>query len=206
MNRRQTIRATALAVIVSTAIFGCAGYSNYPAIPGSKVAIEDPNSANTERVLETALVWFFIRYPVEKGQAAAINMPGGMRKAYYERIVRNVSADGGPDLRPLTPELEHSVPVYHVGRVWVRDHEAKVDVLRPMKELGPGADGKPIYQAITVQLQGGMRPWRALAAKSWEPGIVPVPEAYYCPAVDNPNQYRIYMRERKVAATPEAAN
>jgi len=131
-----------------------------------------------------------VRWPM------VINLPIGMRKIFYDRIAANC----GPLVMPMSPEaLQSGEPIYHVGRVWVRAHESKVDVYRPVPEIGAGADGKLVYQMITVTLEGGFEPWRVVAGRAWEPGAHPVPETYFVPDIDRQDQYYEEMRNRRDA-------
>src|SRR5262249_20624546 len=113
----------------------------------------------------------------------------------------------GPNVHPLTPEIwsDNAYPIYHVSRVWIREHEAKVDVLRPMFEMGPGPDGKPIYQAVTVHLEGRFEPWHVVFGRSLEAGTVPTPAPYFLPEQDDPNQYRTWLRQQQVASNQPPA-
>lgn len=192
-----------IALALLTALGGCYGHSSTPELQGTPAAIDSANSLAAEQCATLAVKWVADRYPPRNDRAQAttpkeagditirfpmvVNMPKGTRKAYYERMARNC----GPEVYPMSPEVESAgLPVYHVGRIWTRAHEAKVDVYRPMPEIesSPGGGG-PVYQMITVILHGGFSPWRVVHGRAWEPGAHPVPPVYYIPGTDRPDQY-----------------
>jgi hypothetical protein len=212
MNARRTLTQAAAIVLAGGTMFslglttGC--HTNYPAVGGTSqiVTSDNPNGIASEHCATEALRWVLVKYPPNEvgKQDIAINLPPGLRKPYYERIAKEV----GPRVHPLTSEIyeTNSMPIYHVGRIWIREKEAKVDVLRPMLELGAGPDGKPVYQVVTVHLEGRFQPWRVVFGRSLEPGVVAVPQPYFLPENDDPNQYRTWLRQQKVATgTPSTA-
>lgn len=197
-------RTVCAALIAAAALGGCTHqYTNYPEIPSAKGLKQDPNSPASESAMVVALQFVANRYPPgtlrldaksskEAGEMRtntpmAVNLPRGQRKSYYERIARKV----GPNVVPMTLETDPSLPVYHVTRVWLRFSEGWVDVMRPMPELGPGPDGKPVYQTVTLKMQGGFGPWRVLHARAWQPGLDPVPEIYLVPDQERIDQYDV---------------
>jgi hypothetical protein len=186
------------------ALAGCRGHTNYPAIPSARLANDNPNEKSPDEVIPEAMRWLIAKYdPAMKDRAFAINGPAGLRRAYYERIARN----SGPLGEPLTPEIweSKSMPIFHIARVWVREREAKVDILRPRSDM-TDAKGQTLYQGITVTLQGEpLRPWRAVYGRSWEDGIIQMPEPYFIPAVDNPEQYRLWRAEKLKGLEPDSA-
>ncbi len=173
----------ALAALVAP---GCTGYHSYPPIKGS-IASTNPNSPPIDELMILSLDWVTTRYPVEgtviagRSPEFAINLPAGVRKSVYEYVARKVSDRA----RPLTAENADKVPIYHIAELWVRDGLAKVTVLRPAYELGPAPDGKPVYQGITLRIEGGLHPWRVVRHQVWEVGTIPMPELYFCPESDD---------------------
>lgn len=184
---RRTLAAPlalgSLALLVSAALLsqGCTGYHSYPPIKGS-MASTNPNSPPVDEIMIASLEWVTTRYPVGgtviSGETPefAINLPRGVRKSVYEHVAAKVSDRA----RPLTPD-NASLPTYHIAELWVRDGLAKVTVLRPAHELGPGPDGKPVYQGITLRIEGGLHPWRVVRHQVWEVGTIQLPELYFCP-------------------------
>jgi hypothetical protein len=200
MAAKMLVAVVGLAAVVGT---GCQKYSTYPAVQTAKGMAEDPNSPTNEAVIVAALQYVATRYPpngtiyakapnaTDKLQADypfAINLPAGMRKSFYERIPTKV----GPLVQPVTQELvaKNELPVYHVTRVWLRFNSSTVDVLRPMPELGAGPDGKPVYQNVTVRLEGGFEPWRVLHARAWDPGSDDAPDYYFVPNMERVEQFK----------------
>lgn len=211
MNRTASILLASL--VCSAALTGCYQQSSYPEIPTSQGYAEDPNRPATEQAMVAALQYVgsrwtpgqrmydpkveprglpYVNYP------CVINLPLGMRKVYYERIPAKI----GPQVLAATPEnVALGLPTFHVTRVWMRFNKAQVDVLRPMPEVGEGPTGKPVYQLITVHLEGGMKPWNVVYARSWPAGQISAPEYSFVPAVDDPNQFIITQKEMHAKAT-----
>lgn len=178
-------------------------YTNYPVVPTAKGLSENPNSPGAESAMIASVQYVASRYgpstrnpePTTAAEAGKMTIdfpmtvaaPAGMRKSFYERLARQI----GPEVSPLTPEsLASGNPIYYITRVWLRGVDGQVDVMRPMPELGRGTDGKPVYQTVTVRLQGSLEPWHVVHARAWEPGIDPVPEPYFVPDVERINQYQ----------------
>jgi hypothetical protein len=191
---------------------GCNTNANYPELSGAEIATESPNREAIERCTVLAVRWVADRYPPRNDRINAstakeaaditvrwpmvLSLPVGTRRYYYERIVKGC----GPEVVAMSPEAEKSgAPVYYVGRVWVRAHEATVDVYRPMPEIGESPTGGLVYQLITVRMSGGFQPWRVMNGRAWEPGAYPLPEKYNIPAKDRPDQYEYEMSLRRNA-------
>lgn len=178
----------------------------------TQYARTNPNAANVERVTMSAVSYVLARHPVRlEDPTVALNLPAGTRQNTYERICREV----GHNVRPLTPELAASrVPIVHVARVWIRAEEATVDVVRPLVEGGLREDGTYASQEFRLKLRGGLNPWSVVYCDVRPVGLANVPELYYMPGADNPNEYRdmkvaqqrerdAMMRERALAAQRE---
>jgi len=212
MRTRLTPILNAFAVVggltVLVALPGCLNYSNYPSQDGAFAATDRPVTPATERAIALAVRWTADRYPPGDLRMAApsskaagditvkgpmvLNLPMGTRQVYYERIARLC----GPEVMPLTPDnMESGIPIYHVGRVWVRAHEAVVDVYRPMPELGTTDDGTPIYQMVTVRMEAGFQPYRVVHGRAWEPGAYDAPPLFPLPQIDRENEYE-FTRDR----------
>lgn len=216
MNTRLIGMMTGRAVLAAAmcvSLVGLAGcnqqYANVPEVPTARGLAEDPNKSSSEGAMVVALQYVANRYAPstlrfdaanskEAGELKTqlpmvINLPRGQRKSFYERIARKV----GPNVLPMTPDVNQALPVYHVTRVWLRFSEGWVDVMRPMPELPPGPDGLPVYQTVTLKLHGGVGPWRIVHARAWTPGMDPVPEPYYMPETDRINEFDYTVRGRE---------
>ncbi len=193
------------AALVCAGLGGCVAYNTYPKVEGYP-AFSNPNDTAVQDLMTVALTWVIQRYPPTEsaGQGApavgveeppggeaggegktagapvparlAINLPPGMRHNVYQLIVKRV----GQGAVPLTPETEN-LPTYHVVRVWAGGDEAKVDIVRPVLSLGTGPDGKPVYQALTVKMRGGLQYWRVTSHRVWSIGAVSAPPPNYVP-------------------------
>jgi len=195
-------------VAMTASLAGCFQNSNYPAIPTSRGYAEDPNKPAAEAAMVAALQYVASRWTPGQREfdvslapnalpmadyPLVINLPLGTRKMLYDRIAKKV----GPEVQPATPEnVTGTLPVFHVTRVWLRADHGTVDVLRPTPELGPDKDGKPIYQKITIRLEGGFKPWNVVHARAWYPGDEQAPEFYFNPQFDVPTQWRVSQREQ----------
>jgi hypothetical protein len=194
---RRTSRP-GLALLAGTcallAIAGCQ-YQNAPAIESSHGVLQDPNNPTPVRLMSTAIRFVAARYdpqtrammedpagplPNTVGFPLAIGCPEGLRAEKYQRVARDI----GANCVPLTQSVleDGTLPVWYVARVWVRQSTATVDVYRPMNELPPGPDGKPVYSMITVRFEGYYNDWRAIHARTWGPGDFPKPTPYFMPA------------------------
>ena len=201
---------------IASGLSGCTSTTNYPEIEGSQATFEDPNEGRTVDAMIVAVRYVGNRYepgrlpeyntmdPAELAESTVgypfiLNVPPGLRKVYYERLCRKI----GDNVRPVTSDVAEmvanhqptDVPLVHIGRVWIREQRAQVDVYRPMPELGLDKNGNQVYQMITVRLTGGIQPWRAIHARAWAPGAFPVPPLYVIPAVDRADQYRVTKHE-----------
>jgi len=218
-TKLQIVAAAGLAIALSAGAFvstGCQEYATYPQVSTAKGMNEDPNNPGSERAIVAALQYVATRYPpsapafqprssTEAGQSKAsypmaVCLPRGMRKSYYERIATEV----GDQVVPLTEDAwsNNSLPVYHVTRVWMRFHNGTVDVLRPMPEMGMGPDGKPVYQKVTVKLEGGLEPWRVIFARAWDPGIESKPDPYFLPETERYDQFKFSQMSPEDQAMP----
>lgn len=190
-----------IALLTTTALGLAAGgltgcqYQNTPKIESARGVTQDPNLPTPVRLMSLAVRYVAARYdpatktmmddpagplPSEVAFPMAIGCPDGMTADKYQRVAREV----GPNCVPLSAKVrdEGVLPVWSVERVWVRGNTATVDVYRPMRELPPGPDGKPVYQMITVRLEGYYNAWRAVHARTWGAGDFPSPSpAVYAP-------------------------
>ncbi len=195
---------------------GCSSTTNYPEIENTKLTFEDPNEWRTVAAMIVAARYVGTRYVPGEGPRfetadpndvaepkvaypMVLNAPPGLRRTYYSRLCREVGASVEPMSESVANAIdageETQIPVFHIGRVWIREQRAEIDVYRPMPELGRGTDGKQIYQMVTVRMTGGFQPWRAIHGRAWAPGAFPTPFAYVIPEVDRSDQYKVSKRE-----------
>ncbi|HYF15811.1 MAG TPA: hypothetical protein VD971_12150 [Phycisphaerales bacterium] len=202
---RSSVRLTVCLVALAGALAGCYQQSTYPAIPTARGYPENPNTPAAEQAIVAAVQYVASRWPpgnrdfdesvTPRGlpmvpYEMVVSLPAGTRKLYYDRMPAKI----GPNVKPATPETVASgAPVFYVTRVWLRFSKGTVDVLRPMVELGSTPDN-PIYQKVTVRLEGGIEPWHVQHARAWAPGEAELPEHFFVPAVDHADQYRITAR------------
>lgn len=167
-----SLKRLALTAAVLAGLAGCVGYSSYPGV--DSLAPSSTNFIQVKPAVTAALREVTERYHPEWAGAFVINLPAGMTPEAQEQIL----ADLGPDARAMTPETVH-FPTYHVGRIWVRGPEAKIDIVRPVLELGPRPDGGIVYQGMTVWLNGGLNPWAVDFVQPWSVGVVTPPDANF---------------------------
>lgn len=191
MNTRvhgsTTARLLALitAAPLAISLAGCVGpHHNYPPIPGTPLAVNNPNAPPVDDLMILSLRWLVKKYPpalagpgVAGEPALAINLPAGVRNDVYWRVAREVSDKAVP----LSREAVGRLPIYHIEQLRVREGRADVTVLRPRQELGIGPGGQPVYEGITLRIEGGFSPWRIVRWQTWEPGVIPTPDLYFCP-------------------------
>jgi hypothetical protein len=153
------------------------GHANIDPIPGT-VATENPNDPPLPTAMTLALRWVTDRYPPEAVDFAsgpmtepfAINFPAGTRTDVARRVCANVNTNS----QPLEADNQ-TLPIYHVGRIWLRGDLATVDILRPVGTYGQGAEGPVLYQCITIKMQGGLRPFGVVSHRIWPVNYSPVP-------------------------------
>lgn len=206
----RLLKAAALIAMCGIVPAACQQYQNYPPIESARGIPESPNKPATASVMTLALQYAATRYPpggptyeatnardagkLTTDEAIAVNLPLGTRKVFYDKTVSRI----GPNVQGVTPEIVQAgqLPIYHVSRVWMRFSRAEVDVMRPMPELGLAPDGKPVYQKITVRLEGGFEPWRVVHARAWAPGAESPPEFFFVPETDRIDEWDIAKRAR----------
>lgn len=184
------------ATLATISLSGCTtGYHTYPVIESAESASINPNLPTNIEAQVRALEWVINKYPIEMPRAItrsdidgggkpfssgtiAVNLVPGSDQDTYRRACKKLSDSLGVEAIPLTSAvLQHpTVPVYIVGRVWVRTQTAKVDIFRPMYDLPRKPDGTPVYQCITVNLRGWLEPWAVDNIQVREAGTIEVPE------------------------------
>ena len=168
---RQRIRQfgrARVALVATLALWtgGCGGYSTYPKVQGA--ALADVNSLGAQEAMVTSLRYVAARRPME-GEYT-VNLPVGTLRERMDVIVKRVE---DPNLRTLT-RARADLPRMQITRVWLRADRAEVDVLRPVEGLSD-PDGEPTYEAYTLHLQGGFKPWKVTDARRWMVGAIPAP-------------------------------
>jgi len=193
-------------LMVVGGLSGCQQYVSSPGVPSAKGVPENPNKPAALSCMVEATRYVATRYPpggyvydaesaaeqgaVQAPYALLVNGPQGLRRSFYVRLAEGV----GSQAEPMTPDNQGSgLPVFYVDRVWLRFNSATVDVIRPMPEVGPGPDGKPVYQTVTVRLEGGTTPWRVVHARAWPAGATTLPTAYFLPDEERVDQFEVTM-------------
>ncbi|KAA0217280.1 MAG: hypothetical protein DYG94_01405 [Leptolyngbya sp. PLA3] len=154
------------------ASLGCVGYSSYPKVEGG--APSSPNFIHMRPVIAESLKAVIEKYHPQDAGPYAVNLPIGITETGRDEVMKALGAQA----MDLTPRTEH-LPIYHVGRVWVRGADAKVDIVRPILELGRLPGGQPTYQGVTVWLDGGINNWWVEMIQPWSIGVVEPPELHY---------------------------
>jgi len=173
-NTRKSLAAAALLALGLT---GCTSviYDSNP--EGTAAQLEEkPDFAShtVQNLLAECVSWAAENYPPPGDSQFAINLPKGLTHEQYVGIAARI----GERATPITPETEH-LPAYHIGWVWMRGDNARVDVFRPVFRLSRSDD--VVYQAITLYLHRRWASWRVERTQPWDPGVVSLPPVYYLP-------------------------
>jgi hypothetical protein len=148
---------------------GCVSYSTYPEV--KSLAPSSPNFIHVAALSRESLQEVVSQFHRPEFGTYAVNLPKGMTLDGQYAILAELDELA----LPLTSTTMDR-PIYHVGRIWVRGTKAKVDIIRPILELGPSPSGVTNYQGMTVWLQGGVYPWAVDRVQPWSIGIVSPPE------------------------------
>jgi len=165
-NMFRTLGITVVAASISLLWGGCVSYTSVPE-PSKGIALGHTNSGGSIKSIVASLERVILRHPVrdEHGEYA-VNLPVGTTPETAATIVSRL-----PTGAVLPYEgMDGSVPVYHIGRVWLRGSSGKVDVVYPIEG---DVDG-----GVTIWVHGGDRPWYVKRMQYWAPGTVPTPEMY----------------------------
>ena len=152
----------------SMAMSGCVSYTNVP-VPASAPAFKNANHSQPILVLTRALEAVINEHPAGDG-AYAINLPMGTAPETFEKIIANLPEGATMPIEGMDADM----PTYHIGRVWIRASDAKVDVIYPFT----GMDGVSSEQNVTIWLSGGVRSWRVHRRQYWAAGTIPTPPVY----------------------------
>lgn len=169
---RRLIGLALAAVAVAAGLTAChSSYATYPRV--NDVAFSDVNRSLFPAATIAALKIAVDRRPppASANGRFAINPALGTNPETARRIAAEV---GGEVLEAGTPS---SVPIYHIARVWVRADHAIVDVLTPIGGRDPASH--EAYDALTIRMVGGVRPYRTERVQQREIGVFLVPPAWY---------------------------
>ena len=159
---------------------GCVGYTTYPAASW-QIASDNMNGPPADEIMIESVRWAVDRYETDSADPIAINLPDVVE----DRTYRIIAFRAGELVLPLDRSTA-DLPTYHLTRLWVRGDKAEVDLLRPVDELGDSPTGRPIIQAVTVYLEGGLHQWRVERARHWKIGTDAVPALHYYGEGDEP--------------------
>ncbi len=193
LRPRHAVRTLLLLTVAALCVPGCVGHNVINPVADGERGFSNPNSDPIPPLMIEAVRWVATRYPPEEsaewsvgaaslpedgatGPRFAVNLPQGVNRLVYKRVCDLI----GFGAVPMQPGYE-SLPTYHVSRIWVSGDEARVDVIRPIKGLPGGADGRPVTQPITVRLRGGLQPWRVTSHNVWSFNSLPTPPINYMP-------------------------
>jgi len=171
---RQQTRAIKLAIGscigFTTILAGCVSYTNVP-VPHSAPAFQSANHSASISVIAKALNEVVSKYPATDGAGAyTLNLPAGTTPESAQKIIDRLPAGA---ILPYEG-MSSDIPVYHIGRIWIRASDAKVDVIYPFTFV----DGSVQDQSVTVWISGGVRSWRVYRLQHWTAGTVPTPPIY----------------------------
>lgn len=169
-RRSPLARAMSAVLLGALGIPGCISYTNVPE-PESPPAFRSANHFQAKRVARVALDEVIGRFPMRDARGRySVNLPAGTTLETAQEII-----DALPEGAVLPTEgMDDSIPVYHIGRIWIRASDAKVDVLYPARSF----DGGAFMGNVTVWLNGGVRRWKPGRLQHWAPGTIPVPPIY----------------------------
>jgi hypothetical protein len=166
---RVGVGAAGMALLVLM-IGGCVSYTNVP-VPESAPAFKSMNHAQPISVVTRALEAVITEHPSQDAQGGyAINLPVGTTPESAQKIIDRLPEGAMVPFKGMSSDI----PVYHIGRVWIRASDAKVDVVYPFT----GNDGISKDQSVTIWLNGGVRKWRVNRRQYWASGTIPTPELY----------------------------
>jgi hypothetical protein len=155
---------------IATGLGGCAvSYVNIPPLPGD-TALHSPDLAPAPELMTGALSWVTTRY--EFPEQYAVSLPEGTGRGTYKNIVAKGTRDRGV---PLMGGTDH-LPVCYVASVKIRGGKAEVRVIRP-SDTPPG-------QGVTVRFASTWGGWKMVDSRTWEAGVIDLPQRYYVPGTD----------------------
>ncbi|MBL4697862.1 MAG: hypothetical protein JKX70_03415 [Phycisphaerales bacterium] len=181
----SVISMTGLTGLAGMSLFGtgCVSYTNVP-VPASAPAFKNANHMQSISVVTRALEAVIAEHEVVGDYA--INLPVGTTPETFDKIIAKLPAGATMPFDGMSTDM----PTYHIGRVWIRASDAKVDVIYPFT----GLDGITTDQNVTVWLSGGVRRWKAYRQQHWTAGTIPTPPVYV-PAWNDDAQPEIQSSE-----------
>ena len=194
----RTLLAPLTAGLVGTLMLaGCVSYTNVPE-PESAPAFKSANHSQAIRVTRVALEEVIGRYPMSDDQGRySVNLPAGTTIESAQKIIEHL-----PEGAVLPYEgMDESVPVYHIGRIWIRASDAKVDVLYPARSF----DGTEFTGNVTVWLNGGVQRWRVSRVQHWAPGTIGVPPLYIPITQEELDRREMIDDDEPIMSEPEPA-
>jgi hypothetical protein len=169
-SRTFTTTLLAGALLGVASLSGCVSYTNVPT-PESAPAFKSANHFQAIKVARRALQEAVDRYPMTDAQGRySVNLPVGTT---LESAIKITEGLPGEVVLPYEG-MDASIPTYHIGRIWIRASDAKVDVLYPARSF----DGSAFTGNVTVWLNGGVQSWRVARVQHWAPGTIRVPDLY----------------------------
>jgi hypothetical protein len=155
---------------------GCVSYTNNP---GSDTTLMSVNHSQSRHVVISGLSRVLSRHGIYNGsEQYAVNFPWGTSYESAQKVIEKLP-DGA--ILPFDG-MGDDVPVYSIGRIWIRASDAKVDVIYPAKNFA----GKEIEQNVTIWLNGGaFRSWTVNREQAWSPGTIARPSIYIPIAEDH---------------------
>ncbi len=173
-KQRTGSRTSIVTLAVLTSVLGLGGCISYTSIPEPTTETEFASANNflAIQVTRAALEEVLFRYPMRDAQGRySVNLPVGTTLESAQSIV-----EGLPDGVVIPFEgMDASIPMYHIGRIWIRASDAKVDVLYPARAF----DGSSFMGTVTIWMRGGGVPsWRVSRVQHWAPGTIPTQPVY----------------------------
>ncbi|MBL4809359.1 MAG: hypothetical protein JKY43_04795 [Phycisphaerales bacterium] len=152
---------------------GCVSYTSVPE-PSRGIAIGHTNSGGSIKTIVASLERVVVRHRMrDEFGKYAVNLPVGTTPETAEIIISRLPVGAILPYEGMG-EAGGLMPVYHIGRIWLRGSSGKVDVVYPMLDAG----GQRIDGGVTVWVHGGDRPWYIKRMQYWAPGTVPTPLMY----------------------------
>lgn len=185
MRRSAWIRAgfAACAGALALGAGGCVGYATSPT--RSKQPFEKPSPIYAvQEICAASAAYVVEKFPINGPYA--VNLPAGLSRSDCERIIRLMKDENA---RVLTASTQ-SLPIVHVETVSVIGDGATSRVFRPVGLSAMQGSGKEatlpggptaLTQCMELRVQGGLRPWHAVAMRGLMLGAIPTPELNIIP-------------------------